>query len=73
MSYNESKIEKMHTTEIDLKKVNADIRKKRVEVTRLQEELEDLVDYLDVISARQRSLGKRTYTQEEMEHRYRIK
>lgn len=63
----------MPTTEINFKKVNADIRKKREDVAHLQGELEDLMDYLDVISARQRSLGKRTFTQEEMERRYRVK
>jgi len=63
----------MLTTETVLKSVNADIQRKREEVSRLQEKLGDLMDYLDVISARQRALGKRTYTQEEMERRYRGK
>ena len=63
----------MPTTEIVLKRVNTDIQKKRVEVSRLQEQLADLMDYLDVISARHRALGKRTHTQEEMERRYRVK
>ncbi len=63
----------MLTTETVLKRINADIQRKREEVSRLQEELGDLMDYLDVISARQRALGKRTYTQEEMERRYRGK
>jgi hypothetical protein len=60
----------MLTAETVLKRVNADIQKKREAVAHLQEELGDLMDYLDVISARQRSLGKRTYTQEEMGRRY---
>ena len=42
----------MLTTESVLKKVDADIKRKRVEVTRLHEELEDLMDYLEVLSAR---------------------
>lgn len=63
----------MLTTETVLKKVGADLKRKRVEVTRLHEELEDLMDYLEVISSRQRALGKRTHTQEEMERRYGVK
>ena len=63
----------MPTTETVLKKVNANIQRKRVEVTRLQDELGDLMDYLDVISARQRAIGKRKYTQAEMERRYNVK
>ncbi|MDD2710465.1 MAG: hypothetical protein PHV34_21000 [Verrucomicrobiae bacterium] len=63
----------MLTTENVLKKVDKDIKRKREEVNRLHGELDDLMDYLDVVSARQRALGKRAYTQEEMEKRYGVK
>ena len=63
----------MLTTENVLKKVGKDIERKREEVNRLHGELDDLMDYLDVVSARQRALGKRVCTQEEMEKRYGVK
>ena len=72
-SFKESKIVKMPTTETILKKVGADLKRKRVEVTRLHGELENLMDYLEVVSARQRTLGKHAYTQDEMERRYGVK
>ncbi|HZL13098.1 MAG TPA: hypothetical protein VFC85_03045 [Verrucomicrobiae bacterium] len=49
------------------------IKKCRQQVAQMHEELETLGDYLDVLEARQRALGKKTYTQAEMEARYAIK
>ena len=46
-------------------------KRHRTKGTRLQTALEDLEDYLDVLDARRRVIGKRTYTQAEMEKRYR--
>ena len=45
-------------TEAVLKDVDAEIRRRRTEVTKLHEQLEDLEDYLDVLEARRRSVGK---------------
>ncbi len=57
-------------TEFVLKDVDAEIKRKRSEVTKLQEHLEDLEDYLDVLEARRRSVGKPTFTQKAMEKRF---
>ena len=55
-----------------LERVDTQIKRRRTEVTRLHAELEDLEDYLDGLEARRRALGKPTYTQAEMEKRYRV-
>ena len=57
-------------TKTVLKQVDNEIKQRRVQVTQLHTELEDLEDYLDVLEARRRSLGKKTLTQNEMEKRY---
>jgi Skp family chaperone for outer membrane proteins len=57
-------------TKAVLERVDTAIKRRRTEVTRLHAKLEDLEDYLDVLEARRRALGKRTYTQAEMEKRY---
>ncbi len=53
-----------------LEKVDAEIKKRRAQVTELHTELEDLEDYLDILEARRHSPGKKTFTQAEMERRY---
>ena len=55
-----------------LEQVDAEIKRRRSEVSKLHEQLEDLEDYLDVLEARRQAVGKRTYTQSEMEKRYRM-
>ena len=60
----------MLTTKAVLERVDAEIRRRRSEVTRLHAELEDLDDYLDVLEARRRAGGKRTFSQADMEKRY---
>ena len=60
-------------TKAVLERVDAEIRRRRSQVSRLHAELEDLDDYLDVLDARRRVAGKRTYTQADMEKRYRAK
>ena len=59
-------------TKAVMERVDTEIKRRRTEVTRLHVELEDLEDYLDVLAARRRAIGKRTYTQAEMENRYRV-
>jgi ubiquinone biosynthesis protein UbiJ len=53
--------------------VDMEIKNRRQQVAQMHEELEDLEDYLDVLEARRKSLGKKTYTQVEMETRYAAK
>jgi hypothetical protein len=58
-------------TKAVLERVDNEIKRRRTEVSRLHTELEDLEDYLDVLEARRRAIGKPTLTQTEMEKRYR--
>ena len=57
-------------TDIALKELDADIRKKRKQVTQLRQDLEDMEDYLDILEARRRSIGKPRLTQTEVGKRY---
>ena len=43
-------------------------QKRRVvkEISRLREEVEDLMDYLDLLEARAKNKGKKTYTTDEV-------
>jgi ubiquinone biosynthesis protein UbiJ len=56
-----------------LENVDMEIKSRRQQVAQMHEELEDLEDYLDVLEARKNSLGKKNYTQAEMEARYAAK
>jgi Skp family chaperone for outer membrane proteins len=58
-------------TKAVLERVDVELKRRRTEVTRLHAELEDLEDYLDVLEARRRSVGRRNQTQADMEKRYR--
>ena len=60
-------------TEPALKELDADIRKRREQVGQLRQDLEDMEDYLDVLEARRRSLGKPRLTQAQVEKRYAVK
>ncbi len=57
-------------TEAILEKVDGEIKRRRTQVSELHAELEELEDYLDVLEARKNSIGKKTFTQAEMERRY---
>ncbi len=57
-------------TEAILEKVDVEIKRRRTQVSELHAELEELEDYLDVLEARKNSIGKKTFTQAEMERRY---
>lgn len=59
-------------TEAVLERVDVEIKQRRAEVTKLHAQLEDLEDYLDVLEARRRAVGKPAYSQAEMEKRYRV-
>ncbi len=51
-----------------VKKPTFAAQKRRVvkEISRLREEVEDLMDYLDLLEARAKNKGKRTYTTDEV-------
>ena len=57
-------------TDIALKELDTDIRKRRKQVTQLRQDLNDMEDYLDILEARRRSLGKPRLTQAQVEKRY---
>jgi hypothetical protein len=60
-------------SETTLKVLDADIRKRRQEVGRLRDDLEELEDYLDILEARRQSIGKPRQTQAQVERRYGVK
>jgi Skp family chaperone for outer membrane proteins len=68
--FKESKTAKKRMTKAVLEKVDVEIKSRREQVAQMREDLEELEDYLDVLEARRRSVGKRTYTQADMERRY---
>lgn len=49
-------------TKAALKSFNTEVKRKRREVTRLQEDLGDMLDHLAVIEARAKSAGEKRYT-----------
>lgn len=57
-------------TKTVLKQFDNEIKQRRQQVSQLQSDLEELEDYLDVLTARRQSLGKKTATQAEMEKCY---
>jgi hypothetical protein len=60
-------------TNVALEQVDVEIRKRRTQVIALQAELEELGDYLDVLEARKKSMGRKTLSQADMERRYAAK
>jgi hypothetical protein len=54
-------------------KIDRAIIKKRLELKSLRDEIEDLGDYLDVLEARARDLGKVRLSHDEVKKRYRLK
>ncbi|HZS55645.1 MAG TPA: hypothetical protein VFA65_14685 [Bryobacteraceae bacterium] len=55
------------------KKIDRTIRRKREELVSLREEVEDLIDYLDILEARARDAGKPRLTHAEVKKRYGLK
>lgn len=56
------------TTKTALKNFTTEIARKRREVTRLQEDLGDMLDHLTVIEARAQSANGKRYSTEEVKH-----
>ena len=55
------------------KNLGSSIVKKRMQLKALREEIEDLSDYLDVLEARARDLGKPRLSHDELKKRYAMK
>ena len=55
------------------KNLDRSIIKKRLQLETLRDEIEDLSDYLDVIEARARDLGKARLSHDEVKKRYGLK
>jgi hypothetical protein len=52
------------------REIGRTVRQKRRQLSQIREEVEDLLDYLDVLEARARDAGKPRITHEEIEKRY---
>jgi tRNA U34 5-carboxymethylaminomethyl modifying GTPase MnmE/TrmE len=52
------------------REVSRKVRQKREELTAIRQEVEDLIDYLDVLQARVRDSGKARLNQEQVKKRY---
>ena len=50
--------------------ISRDIRRKRREITSLQEDLTNMLDHLSVLEARAKNAGKRTYSSTEVRARF---
>ena len=57
-------------TRVASQKIDRAIIKKRLQLKSLREEIEDLTDYLDVLEARARDLGKERLSHDEVKKRY---
>ena len=54
-------------------RIDQAIVKKRLQLKTLRDEIQDLTDYLDVLEARARDLGKVRLSHDEVKKRYRLK
>lgn len=54
-------------------KIDRAIVKKRLQLKSLRDEISDLIDYLDVLEARARDLGKARLSHDEVKKRYGLK
>ena len=57
-------------TRVATQKIDRAIIKKRLQLKSLREEIEDLTDYLDVLEARARDLGKSRLSHDEVKKRF---
>jgi hypothetical protein len=60
-------------TRLASEKIDRAIIKKRLQLKSLREEIEDLTDYLDVLEARARDLGKVRLSHDEVKKRFDLK
>ena len=73
LSFAEFGIEKKHMTKIVERELNRTVRQKRAQLTAIREEIEDLLDYLQVLETRVRNAGKPRLTHEDVKKRYRMR
>ncbi len=52
------------------REITRKVRQKREELAAVREEVEDLMDYLDVLEARAKDSGKATVSHEEVKRRF---
>ena len=52
------------------REISRKVRQKREELTAIRQEIEDLIDYLDVLQARVRDSGKARLTHDQVKKRY---
>ena len=52
------------------REIDRKVREKRQQLSVIREEVEDLLDYLDVLEARARDTGKPRLTHDEVKNRY---
>jgi hypothetical protein len=52
------------------REIGRTLRQKRRELSQIREEVEDLLDYLDILEARAKDAGKPRITHEEIKKRY---
>ena len=52
------------------REIGRTVRQKRRQLSQIREEVEDLLDYLDVLEARARDAGKPRISHEEIKKRY---
>jgi len=57
-------------TETLKREIGRTVRQKRRQLSKIREEVEDLLDYLDVLEARVRDTGKPRISHEEIKKRY---
>jgi len=53
------------------REIGRTVRQKRRELSQIREEVEDLLDYLDIVEARGKDAGKPRISHDEIEKRYR--
>ena len=70
-SFAESEIAKTCMTKILEREIDQTVRKKRQQLSEIRAEVEDLLDYLDVLEARAKDAGKPRLTHDQMKKRSR--
>jgi hypothetical protein len=55
------------------REINRKLRQKREELASIRADIEDLMDYLDIVEARARNLGKPRLTHAEVKRRFAVR
>lgn len=70
LSFVESEIGKTYMTKTLIRDIGRTVAKKRQQLSAIREEVEDLLDYLDLVEARARDAGKPRVSHAEMKKRF---